>query len=217
MIDIKVIAIKDILVVNRVIQVPNFSPRTLEIYGEKMLQADEVYINDLPSPEFVKVSNTRLLAQVPTSQARSVIRSVSILALRPSPDRKSLLHFEVGRTLSGIKGLQKLIQYYCKILIQTPGSDRFHPDEGGGLLSLVGQLVGKKNSSAMSAAVATAVNRARDQVIAKQGRITRIPPDERLLRADLQAIGYNPNTTSLAARVSIGAVSGREAVTNLTF
>jgi hypothetical protein len=217
MIDIKVITIKDILVVSDVGFVSNFSPRTLDIYGEKFLQADEVYINDLPAPEFVIVSDTNLLAQVPDSQTSSRIRSVTVLAVKPSPDRRSTLHFEVGRTLSSLKGLQRLIQFYCKILLQTPGSDRFHPDEGGGLLSLVGQPVGKKNSSIISAAVSMAINRARDQVITRQGKITRIPPDERLLRADLQGIGYNPNTTTLAARVSIGAVSGREAVANLTF
>jgi hypothetical protein len=215
--DIKIIAIKDILPVNRVSFVPGFSPRSIRIEGDLLLQADEVIINDIPAPEFIAISNGQLIAQVPDSQVRSSIRSVTVFATKPSPDRRSILRFEVGRTISPIKGLEKLIQYFCKILIQTPGSDSFSPGEGGGLLSLVGRVVSKKDSLSLQAAVVSAVNRSRDQIVSKQSRMQRIPPDERLLRADTQAVGFNPNTSTLSARVSVGAVSGRQAVANLTF
>lgn len=217
MLDIKVISIKDVLVVNEVGFVPNFSPRTLDIRGTKLLKADEVYVNTFPAPEFIIVSDTKILAQVPNSQLNTTITSVTVLSTKPSADRSSFLHFEVGRTISALKGLEKLVQLFTKMLIQTPGSDRFHPDEGGGLLSLVGSNVGKNQGKSLSASLVSAVNRTRDQLMKKQSRITRLHPDERLLRADVQAVGYNPNTTTLVARISVGAYSGRQAVANLTF
>lgn len=215
--DIKVIAIKDVLTVNRVGFVANFTPRSLRIEGVNLLSADEVIINDIPSPEFMAVSNSVLVAQVPDSQVNSSIRKVTVLATKPSPDRSSILRFETGRTISKLEGLEKLIQLFVKMLLQTPGSDMFNPGEGGGVLSLVGRVVSKGDTSALSASLVSAVTRTRDQLIARQNLINRIPPDERLLRADVEAVGFNPNTSTLAARITVGAVSGRAAVTNLTF
>lgn len=214
--DLKVIAIKDILTITRVEAVPGFSPRTLAIYGLKFLQADEVYINDIPAPEFMVVSSTQILAQVPDSQVSSTIRKVGVFATRPFPDRASILRFEVG-DIKSLQGLERLIQHFAKILIQTPGSDAFNPNEGGGILSLVGTAVGRRDGSALQSTVVSAVSRVRDQIVTKQSRIPQIPPDERLLRADTLAVGFDPNTSTLAARISVGAVSGREAVANLTF
>ena len=217
MLDIKVIAIKDVLAVSEVGFVPNFTPRTLDMRGEKFLQADEVYVNSFPSPEFIIISDNKILAQVPNSQLETTITSVTVLSTKPSADRSSFLHFEVGSTISSLRGLEKLVQLFTKMLIQSPGSDRFHPDEGGGLLNLVGSNVGKNQGKTLSASLVSAVNRTRDQLMKKQSVITRLPPDERLLRADVQSVGYNPNTTTLVARVSVGAYSGRQAVANLTF
>jgi len=216
-IDVKVISIKDILQVTEVGFVPNFLPRTLDIRGLLFLQADEVQINDLPAPEFVISSDTRILAQVPDSQVASKINRVTVFATKASPDRRSFLRFEMGVTLSSQTGLQKLIQLFVKVLLQTPGSDRFHPDDGGGVLSLVGRTVSKSDSTSLQAALVGAVNRTRDQIISRQSLIRRLPSDETLLRADIQAAGFNPTTSTLAARISVGAVSGREAVANLTF
>lgn len=217
MIDIKVIAIKDILPVNRVSFVNDFSPLSLMIEGSLLLQANEVLINEIDSPEFMILSNDRLIAQVPESQVKSRLRSVTVLATKPSADRTSILHLDAGKTFSRLQGLEKLVQYFVKILLQNPGSDIFNPTEGGGVLGMIGRVVSRNDSTSLSASLVSAVNQTRDQVIARQNRISRIPSDERLLRADTQAVGFNPNTTSLAARISIGAVSGREAVANLTF
>ena len=217
MIDIKVITIKDILPVNRVSFIPNFSPLSLNIEGSLLTQANEVLINDIDAPEFMVITNNRLIAQVPDSQVNSRLKSVTVLATKPSADRTSILHFDAGKTFSRLQGLEKLVQYFVKLLLQNPGTDIFNPTEGGGVLGLVGRVVSKNDSTSLSASLVSAVNQTRDQILARQNKISRIPSDERLLRADTQAVGFNPSTTSLAARISIGAVSGREAVANLTF
>lgn len=215
--DIKIITIKDILPVNRVTYVSNFSPISIRVEGSSLQQANEVLINNIDAPEFMVLSNSALIAQVPDSQVNSMINSVTVLATKPSADRTSLLHLDAGKTFSSLKGLEKLVQYFTKILLQNPGTDIFNPAEGGGVLGLVGRVVSKRDSGSLAAALVSAVNQTRDQIISKQSRITRLPADERLLRADTQGVGFNPTTTTLAAKISIGAVSGRDAVANLTF
>jgi hypothetical protein len=217
MIDLKILTIKDILPVNRVSYVPNFSPQSIRIDGQLLLQANEVFINDIPSPEFMAISNSQIIAQVPDSQTKTLLRSVTVLATKPSVDRSSILHFDAGKSITSLKGLERLVQYFVKMLLQNPGSDIFNPADGGGVLGLVGKVVSKKDSSSLAASLVSSVTRTQEQVIARQNKIPRLPPDERLLRAETQAVGFNPNTTTLAARISVGAVSGREAVANLTF
>lgn len=217
MIDIKVILIRDILPVNRVSYVPNFSPLSLIIEGTQLQQANDVLINGIDSPEFMIISNNKIVAQVPDSQVDSRLNSVTVIATKPSADRTSILYLDAGRSFTKLEGIEKLVQYFTKVLIQNPGSDIFNPTEGGGVLSLVGRVVAKSDNTSLPAAIVAAVNQTRDQILAKQNKIQRIPSDERLLRADAQAVGFNPSTTSLAARISIGAASGRDAVANLTF
>lgn len=217
MIDVKVLAIKDVLPIVRILRIPNFFPASLEIKGTNLLQADEVWINDLPAAEFIKISNSKLIAQIPSSQTQSIIRKVSVLATKPVVNRASILRFEVGTTISGLKGLEKLVQQFVKLLLQTPGSDAFAPALGGGLQTIIGTNVGRKQTRDLAASLVNSVNRTRDQIFSLQANDSRIPPDEKLLRADTEGVGFDPNTTTLAARVFIGAVSGKEAVANLTF
>jgi len=214
--DIKIIAIKDILTVTRAERVPNFNPPTLSLTGLKFLQASEITINDIAAPEFMVSSNTKMLVQIPDSQVKTTIRKITVLATKPFPDRKSVLRFEAG-SIKSLQGLERLVQHFTKILIQTPGSDRFNPTEGGGVLSIVGTVVGRRDSTSLRSAIVSAVGRARDQIVTKQSRTPQISPDERLLRADAVAVGFDPNTSTLAARITLSAVSGREAVANLTF
>lgn len=217
MTDIKILVIKDILPVTG-IDYLSVSPPSVQLRGDKFLQATEVFINDLPSPEFMIVSNQRILAQIPKGQETSVIRKVSVLAEQPSKDRSSILHFEVGTSFKGLKGIERMVQFFVKILLQTPGSDRFRPTIGGDLLSVIGESVtGGGNNSGVSAAVMNSVSRTKDQIVSLQSHATGTPSDERLLSAVVQAVGFDPNTTTLATKVALTAMSGRAAVANLTF
>jgi hypothetical protein len=193
-----------------------WSPLSLLITGEKLDQANEVYINDILAPEFVVLSSGRILAQVPSSERQTNLRKLAIVANVPSVNRKSLLHFEIGHSIKGIKGLEKLVQAFCKLLLQTPGTDRFRPNEGGGLLKLTGRNVSRGDSKNLQASVVGAVTRTRDQLLARQGANRRIPADERLLTASVEAVGFDTATTTLSARIALSAVSGRLAVANLT-
>lgn len=213
--DIKILAIKDVLPIASAQLIPGLVPATLDLRGQLYRQASEVLINGMPSPEFMVLSDTRLWAQVPDGQA--LVRTVVVLAEQPSAERASVLHFEVGRTFKALTGLERLVQLFTKIAMQTPGKDKFRPDLGGGLMALAGQNVGKEAGTALSAAAVSAISRTRDQIVALQNKALRTPADERLLTADVLGVGYDANSTTLAIRVGITAQSGRTAVANLTF
>jgi phage baseplate assembly protein W len=217
MIDIKIIHVKDILRLSQVDYVRKAGlPASLDIVGENLNRATEIFVNDIPVTEFVILSSTRIIAQIPSGQTRSKITAVLVLSTVPLPGDRSLLHFEVGRSFESIQGVERMVQTFAKIAIQTPGSDRFRPDLGGGLKQLIGRNVEKGGGRAVQSSVAGAINRTRDQLITLQNRNPRIPVDERLRSATTLAAGFNPTTTTLAVRVLLQAVSGRQAVANLT-
>lgn len=216
MIDLKILNIRDLLFISDVSFALGVSPLSLFISGDRMDEASVVYVNDIESPEFVVMSKNRILAQVPTSERSSILRKVAVVANTPSVNRSSLLHFEVGKTIKAITGIEKLVQAYCKQLIQTPGTDRFRPNEGGGLLKLVGGNVSQGDVKNLQASVIGAISRARDQLLARQNLDRRIPADERLLTVTAQAVGFDATTTTLTASIALSAVSGQQAIANLT-
>lgn len=217
MTDVKIIAIKDILQITQVSVAAGLTPRSLVIEGLQFLQATSVEINSIESPEFMILSDTKLMAQVPNGQQNSLISSVAVFAEKPSPTRSSVFILEVGRSISSLSGIERLVQMFTKLALQTPGRDKFRPTIGGGLLALAGQNIDSQAQLSLSASAVSAIGRTRDQVVALQNRVPRIPPDERLLTADVLGVGFDMNTTTLALRVKITAQSGQQAVANLTF
>lgn len=215
MIDVKILTIKDLLTISGA-RYATITPRSLIIEGDHFSQATEVLINDEAAPEFIVIDEHKLIAQVPNVERNKVLRKVAVLSEKPSPDRRSILSFGVGRTVRGLEGLERLVQLFVKILLQTPGSDKFDPGIGGGLLSLVGKTYSGDNTKSIQAGAVTAVNRARDQIVSIQSKNRRLPADEKLLTANVEAVGFNESITTLLMRVLITAVSGRQAVANLT-
>lgn len=216
MIDLQILTIRDLLPVTRVDFAARVVPLSVIIQGDKLDQASSVFINDLEAPEFAVLGTNRIIAQIPTSERSSILRKVAVIATVPAVNRRSLLLFEVTSSIRKISGIEKLVQAYCKQLVQTPGTDRFRPTEGGGLLKLVGRNVSKGDSKNLQASVIGAISRARDQLIVRQNADRRIPSDERLLTATADAVGFDALTTTLTASISLSAVSGKQAVANLT-
>lgn len=217
MTDLKILSIRDLLNITGVDYAQGISPLSLVIQGEQFDQATQVLVNDYQAPEFMVVSSTKIIAQVPSSERNNPLRRLAVLADKPSVKRSSVLNFEIGSSIQGMKGLEKLVQIFCKLLLQTPGTDRFNPTDGGGLLSAVGRNMTRNDTRSVQSTVVGAVSRARDQLLTKQARDSRIPADERLLTATTEAVGFDANTTTVTARVALSAVSGRTAVANLSF
>lgn len=215
--DLKLLLIRDILPVAKVEYAQGISPLSVVIHGEKLDQANHIYINDIEVIEFVVISPNKILAQVPASETSSTLRKISVIADVPSVNRNSLLQFEVGKNVRDIRGIERLIQQFCKLLLQTPGTDRFRPTEGGGMMKIIGRDVSRHDSKNLQASVVGAVSRARDQLMARQATDSRIPSDERLLSATTRSVSFDPSTTTLLTKIAVSAVSGKVAVANLSF
>jgi len=201
--------------VSQVRTVPNVPMRTLDVVGEDFRSVDEVLINDIASPEVVVLSRTRLLAQVPASLATATITSVSVFSHRLAVTSKSFMRFRISRTPSKVRGILKLMQTFLLVLFRTPGSDIFYPKLGGGGLRSLGQNFGKEEGGDIVSSFIISVDNTTRQIIQIQGRNPSLPPDERLLAANVLNAGYNKNETALVAGVEVLSQAGRAIRTQL--
>lgn len=117
------------------------APLTLDVRGDAFRDVSAVLVNGVRSPEFIVLSPSRLLAQVPTSQVSSKIGSVAVLVAQGRVLPRSVISFQAVVTAGKrTVGFTHLVQSYLKLLLTSPGSDIFSPSSGGGLLSLVGSV-----------------------------------------------------------------------------
>lgn len=214
MFDLKVIAIRDLLHVDKVEEAFK-NPRTLLIVGDQFLQASLVTINGVEST-FIIESDSKILAEVPDPIKGDTIGTVAVIAERPSTDRSSILQLELGKSFKSIVGIEKLVQLFTKILLQTPGSDIFNPQIGGGLSKVIGTLYGLSDSRRIASAAVSAVDKAANDILRMQSKDHRIPADERLLSANVENVSFIPDDTSLDMRVTLTSVAGKEAISNIS-
>lgn len=195
--------------------VPGLKVRTLDIYGDDFRSADEVLMNEVPSPSFVIVTKNRILAEVPQVLKDSTISSISVLSKRLTITPRSYIRFRIGRTPSKVRGVLRLMQLYLRLLFQTPGTDIFAPKLGGGALVHIGQSVSIEQGTDLVGDFIVSVDSTTRQVIQIQGRDQSIPPDERLLTAKVLSAGFNKNETAIIASIEVLSQAGRSAVAKL--
>lgn len=169
-------------------------------------------MNEVQSPSFVVLSKTQLLAQVPDLLKSSTITSISVLSTRLLITAKSFIRFQIGPVPSKTRGILRLMQVFLRLLLQTPGSDIFAPTLGGGMLSHVGQNVGVDDGSNVTSGIIISVDNTKSQLIQIQGRNQTIPPDERLLSADVLSAGFNKNETAILVSIQLTSQAGESAV-----
>lgn len=212
---LEVIKFRDVIRVSSIVGFVRDIPKpTIEIEGEDFTSVESVQINDTLSPGVVVLSRTRLIAEVPGSIDR--IRSISVLSADFTYTAEaSRISFRLGNKTKKVTGLLALVQLFTKWLLQSPGSDIFNPERGGGLQRLVGQSLSTNRLDPLLATITRSVDTTARQIRSAQLRRAGIPLDERLLAATVVGINvFEPNLEA-SARVRLEAVSGRAAVTNV--
>jgi phage baseplate assembly protein W len=197
--------------------VPGAELPTLEIIGEDFTNVEEVRINEVTSPEFIIISKTVLWAVLPVG-AREAISTVEVISSTfTKTSVASKLQFKIGTTSKSVSGILRLVQLFTKWMLQSPGSDIFNREMGGGLQDLVGKVTTTKGMEPVMSAIAQAIDRTVTQIRSAQLRSRGVPStDERLLSAELVDFGIFEDKMEAQARVRIRAVSGAAAVTNLS-
>jgi hypothetical protein len=182
------------------------SPKTLDVRGTNFVDVVAVHINDTPSPEFIVLSSTRILAQVPRTQVTAEIKSIQVFTasgdMSVSISSVTLISMASGPP---VQGQAKMVQSFLKRFLTTPGKDIFSPTAGGGALQLIGR-VGREDL--LKAAALTAVSATQEQEIGAQSGNPRLLPDERLRSASLLSANFSPNNGSLSLRIRLVSVGG---------
>lgn len=190
--------------------------RALEVTGEDFRSVDEVRINDISSPDFVVLSKTRLLAQLPeTLQENPEITSVQVLSRTLTVTEKSLLRFRIGDTPGKVQGVLLLLQKFVKLLLSEPGSDIQNRDLGGGALRNVGVTFSSGDGESIKQDFVIAIDRVARQLISIQSRNGRLRRDERLLNATLRGATFDRTEGSLFVVIEVVSQAGSTARVNL--
>jgi hypothetical protein len=213
--DLQYIQFSDALSVTGAEEVPDFEPRSLTINGVDFRDAIEVLINEVTSPSFVVASKNVIIAEVPDSEKKYTIRSISILSSEFTATIRSRLRFRIGKDPKKVTGLRAMMQTFLKILFTTVGTDAFAKKVGASGLKNLGKNFSIGQSSTIVSDFAIAIRMAESQVQSLQSRQPRIPDDERLLSATLLNSKYDPTIGALLARVELISQSGIRAAANL--
>lgn len=188
----------------------------IRVSGDDFRSVDEVIINDIPSPDVIILGKTELIAQLPDAmQTAPDVRSVTVLSKKFSLSARSLLRFRVGKRPGKVRGIQRLVQLFIKILFQTPGSDIFNKGAGGGVMNKVGVTFGADEGNNLVTDFVIAVNRTQRQILAMQGRDQRSPRDERLLSANVTGAQFDKLQGAYYVTIEIVSQAGRSATANL--
>ena len=213
--DIQAFFFSDVLGVTGVEEVPDLSPRSLNIFGRDFHSAVRVLLDDQDSPSWIVVSHQQILAQVPVTLADATITSVQVLSSDFTATERSKLIFELGTDTRKISGLRSMMQIFLKILFTTPGTDAFAQSIGGGALQGLGKNFEASNTQNLVSDFTIAVRRAEMQMISLQSRQVRLPDDEKLAAAHVLGVMMDVASTTLLARVELIAQSGKLAITTL--
>lgn len=201
---IQLIRMLDVLKVNTVRNAPGVVPRSLIVTGDDFSSVEKVLINGDASPDFVVYSKTELAAQVPDQLVDAFITDVSVLSSGITFTQRSLIEFTFGTRPKKVRGILRLMQTFLRILLRTPGSNRFHPRSGGGL----GLRVGDNITSRTAADVAIAINTTRQYLVGVQTSERNIPPSERLLSAEISGLTADRQNTQVAVTIVLTSHAG---------
>lgn len=213
MIDLKIANIRDVLPIISVEKVSD-NPPTLEIRGSSFLRTTVVMINDINSPEFIVLSDERILTQIPESQKNEVITSIKVVSESLVAGKTSLLHFELSN-FRIVSGTQRLVQFFVKLLLQSPGSDIFNKDIGGGLLKMIGQNDTLNSGRSVKSSILDAITRIKNYIITNQNQNPSIPLNEKLLDVKVNSLTFDETRTEINLNLTITTMSGQQSTTNL--
>lgn len=177
------------------------TPRTLVLKGADLDKATEVTMNGQASPNIYPLERGVLAAEVPTSLRDETIRDINAYARSTTLGRSSLIELSVGGTTSG---LTYLVQTFVRHLMRLPGSNRFHPGSGGGVLA----NIAVNQDELSSADVALAVGRAQDYILANQDE-TRRPKSELLLSAKLVTMVRHQDGRNISVVIELVSLDGQ--------
>lgn len=173
-----------------------------------------VVVNDWIIDE-VAMYGQDLLAYIPSEMDPDTedVRYAALIAVETANSDETLLRIGLGVIPAEISGVDRLIQLFVKVLFQTPGTDIFYRDIGGGLMSLRrGGTAGDMN--ALSADIAAAVRKAEKDVKTMQAGMN-LPASEKLVKMDVLRIRPDSGTGDVNVLLALTTVGGNKSFFNV--
>lgn len=215
MTDIQVVRLSDVLSVTGISRVPGVLPRSVMLSGSNFENVESVFMNGSQAPEFVVMSKTQILAQVPEDQVQQTIQEAYVLSTRLTFTDRSIVELSVGVRPQTVSGTLLLVQNFTRMLLRTPGTNIFDRNSGGGLFRQIGRVMGTNARDRVGAECAVSVARTRQLMISTQTPDRRIPPEERLLSADVIGLSIAPREGTIYMSVSVTSHAGTTAAATI--
>lgn len=208
--DIKVAHLKNSLTVNSISRITN-SP-ILKITGEKFNTATDVILDGNYAKQWVALSDKEIVVYLNNN---NTISSVAVVTEDQIPNIPNLIFFETGSRTRSVTGIQKLIQNFVKLLLQSPDSNKFKTI-GGGFIKIAGKNMVSDDRTARSDII-NGINRIKNYMIGEQNPRKDLPLSEKLL--DVQILNITSGTqpqSSLIVNISLKNKMGDVASTNVS-
>lgn len=213
---LEVIKFRDLIPVTRIPRfVPDLGYLAIEVEGKDFSNVERVFVNEVPAPEFIILDRHRMYVQLPDA-AKSTISSIEVVSSNFTKfGTGAKVSYELGNKTKTVSGLLKLVQLFTKWLLQSPGSDIFSQDRGGGLQELVGRLDTDKKMTVVLASVSRSVQNTVTQIRAAQAKVSGLPLSERLLTAEVTDFDVFKEQMQARVKVQIQSAAGQQAVSAL--
>lgn len=173
-------------------------PATLAIEGKDVTAVSTVFINGESTKEFVVLSRTRVIVDIPGSQLNAPISTVKLAGDTGEVGFISfLLNSKTEMTDS-----RYVTQRFFRYLLMTPGSDIYNPTHGTGILDIMGNISFEDAELYLTNAVRAAESFVVD---------TQTPdlPDSKTLRmVNIVNVSYSINTLTTAVSLEIVLADG---------
>lgn len=214
-VQLEVIKFRDLIPVTSVGFAPGFNETTLDITGDDFSSVEQILINGIRCPEFFILNRNRLLAQLPDG-AKNQIATIEVLSSNFTKSSvASKVNFAIGNKTRSVSGILKLVQLFTKWMLQSPGSDIFNPERGGGLQEIVGQVSTSRKMDQVLGALTMVVQSTSTQIRSSQLLHSNLPLDERLLTAELIDVNVYEKEMEARVKVYLTSMAGRDAIASL--
>ena len=176
---------------------------------------EKILINEVPSPEFIIVNKHTIYVQLPSAAANRITNIEVVSSNFTKTNSHSEIRYELGTKTKTVSGIMKLVQLFVKWMLQSPGSDMFNLERGGGMQELVGKLQTTRTMDSAASTITRSVKNTVTQIRAAQVNVQGLPLDERLLSAEVIDLQVFEKQMESRVKVNILSVAGKEAVAAL--
>lgn len=213
---LEVVKFRDLLPLRSIPRIiPGLEQPSIELNGTDFSNVDRILINEVEAPEFIILTKTRVVVQLPDA-ATNGISTIEVISSEFTKDFPvSKLQFEIGNKTRTITGVLKLLQLFVKWLLQSPGSDIYNPDRGGGLQKLAGKVMVSKRMENLLSTITRSVERTTSQIRSAQIATANLPSDERLLSATVADVDIFPDRSEVRVKIRLTTVLGNTALSTL--